>query len=118
LRVGLAAATETDAEAVLVVPVDMPGITAEAVQRVAALPHRHALVCGTFGGVRSHPMLLGRAHWSGIATLANADVGARPYLLAHAAEITEVACDGVAQPGDVDTPEDAARWGIEPMDGS
>lgn len=113
LRTGLAAAAETGAEAVVVMPVDMPGLTAEAVRRVAALPHPDALVCGTFEGRRSHPMLLGRGHWSGISTLANADVGARPYLLARAAQVTEVACDQVAQPGDVDTVEDAARWGIE-----
>lgn len=113
LRVGLAAAGETDAEAVVVLPVDMPGITVEAVGRVASLPYPDALVCGTFDGRRSYPMLLGRNHWSGIATLASADVGARPYLLARAGQVTDIACDQVAEAGDVDTPEDAARWGIE-----
>jgi len=113
LRMGLAAAAETGADALLVVPVDMPGLTAEAVARVAALPHPRALVCGTFGGRRGLPMLLGRAHWPGVATLANADVGARPYLLAHASEVTEIACDQVARGGDLDTPEDLAQWGIE-----
>ena len=112
LRTGLSAAAETSADALLVVPVDMPGLTAEAVRRVAALPHPRALVCGTFGGCRGLPMLLGRAHWSGIATLANADVGARPYLLAHNSEVTEIACDQVARAGDLDTPEDLAAWGI------
>lgn len=113
LRAGLAAAEQTDAQAVVVVPVDMPGLTAQAVRRVADLPHRHALVCGTFGGRRGYPMMLGRGHWSGIATLARADVAVRPYLLARAAQITDVACDRVADPDDVDTAEDAARWGIE-----
>lgn len=114
LRAGLAAAEQTGAEAVLVLPVEMPGITVEAVHRVAALPHRDALACGTFGGRRSYPMLLGRAHWAGVATLAAADVDARPYLLARAAQVTDIACDQVAAPDDVDTPDDAARWGIEP----
>lgn len=112
LRAGLAAAGQTAAEAVLVVPVDMPGITVQAVHRVAALPYPDALVCGTFGGRRSYPMLLGRAHWAGISTLARADVGARPYLLARSGQVTDVACDQVARPDDVDTPDDAARWGI------
>lgn len=112
-RKGLDTVAETGTEAVAVLPVDMPGLTAEAVRKVAALPHPEALVCGTFEGRRGHPMLLGRAHWPGISTLANADVGARPYLLARAAQVTEVACDQVARPGDVDTPEDAARWGID-----
>lgn len=113
LRAGLDAAGQTRAEAVLVVPVDMPGITVAAIQRVASLPYPDALVCGTYDGRRSYPMLLGRAHWSGISTLAKADVGARPYLLARAAQVTEIACDHVAQPDDVDSPDDAARWGIE-----
>jgi CTP:molybdopterin cytidylyltransferase MocA len=112
LRAGLTAAERTTAYAVLVVPVDMPGLTARAVSRVMDLPHQRALVCGTFAGRRGYPMMLGRAHWSGIATLARADVAARPYLLAHAGEITDIACDRVAQPDDVDTPEDAARWGL------
>lgn len=114
LRAGLAAAEPTDAEAVLVVPVDMPGITVEAIGRVASLPYPDALVCGTFDGRRSYPMLFGRNHWSGISTLARADVGARPYLLARAGQVTDIACDQVAEPDDVDTADAAARWGIEP----
>jgi molybdenum cofactor cytidylyltransferase/nicotine blue oxidoreductase len=113
LRAGLAAVGETEADAVLVVPVDMPGITVEAVQLVAGRPHRDALVCGTYEGRRGYPVLLGRDHWSGVTTLASADVGVRPYLVARAARVVEVTCDQVAKPGDIDTAEDAARWGIE-----
>jgi CTP:molybdopterin cytidylyltransferase MocA len=112
LRAGLAALADTDADAVVVLLVDMPGVTAEAVRRVAALPYRQALVCATYGGRRGHPMLFGRDHWSGISTLAKVDVGARPYLLARAGQVLDVACDGVATPADVDTPEEAAAWGI------
>ena len=74
-------------------------------------PHPDALACATFDGRRGHPMLIGRSHFAGISTLANGDVGIRPYLLARAAQVTEIPCDEVATPGDVDTPEDAARWG-------
>jgi molybdenum cofactor cytidylyltransferase/nicotine blue oxidoreductase len=116
LRAGLTAAGRTAAEAVLVIPVDMPGITVEAVHRVASLPYPDALVCGTFAGRRSYPMLLGRAHWPGICTLARGDVDARPYLLARASQVTDIACDQVAAPDDVDTPDDAVRWGIELAD--
>jgi len=112
LRTGLAALDGTAADAVVLVPVDMPGLTVEAVRQVAALPYRDALVCGTYDGRRGYPMLLGQAHWGGVTTLANADVGVRPYLLARAAQVTEVACDQLAKAGDVDTPEDAAAWGI------
>jgi molybdenum cofactor cytidylyltransferase/nicotine blue oxidoreductase len=113
LRAGLRAVAETDAEAVVVMPVDMPGVTAEAVRRVSDLPHREALACATYQGRRSHPVLLGRAHWTGVTTLASADVGLRAYLLARSAHLTEIACDQVAAGDDVDTPEDAARLGID-----
>ena len=70
--------TDDDIEAVVVVPVDMPGLTTAAVRRVTALPYPDVLVCATYDGLRGYPMLFGRRHWSGIATLASADVGARP----------------------------------------
>jgi molybdenum cofactor cytidylyltransferase/nicotine blue oxidoreductase len=112
LKAGLAAVTDTDAEAVAIVLVDMPGVTAAAVRRVAALPYPQVLACATYGGRRDHPMLLGREHWAGIATLANADVGARPYLMAHAGEVLDVGCDDIADGVDIDTAEAAANWGI------
>ncbi len=113
LKTGLAALAGTDVRAALVLLVDMPGITGAAIRRVAALPYPGALVCASYGGRRGHPMLLGRAHWPGITTLATADVGARPYLLARGPQVQDVACDDVAHDGDVDTAQDAARFGIE-----
>jgi CTP:molybdopterin cytidylyltransferase MocA len=113
LRAGLAALADTPADAAVVLLVDTPGVTAEAVRRVAALPYRQALVCATYQGRRGHPMLFGRAHWSGISTLAKVDVGARPYLLAHAGEVLDVNCEGVATDDDIDTADVAAGWGIE-----
>jgi molybdenum cofactor cytidylyltransferase/nicotine blue oxidoreductase len=112
LKAGLNALSGTDAEAVAIVLVDMPGVTAAAVRRVAALPYPQVLACATYGGRRDHPMLLGRDHWPGIATLANADVGARPYLMAHAGEVLDVACDDIADGVDIDTADAAADWGI------
>lgn len=113
LRAGLHAVEDAGAGAAVLIPVDMPGITADAVRRVAADPRPEALVCGTYEGRRSYPVLLGSGHWAGVATLASADVGVRPYLLARASQLTDVPCDELAQAGDVDTPEDAAHWGIE-----
>lgn len=115
LRAGIQAVDEAGAGAVVLMPVDMPGVGAEAVRRVvssAAAPQA-ALVCGTLQGRRTYPVLLGRSHWPGVITLASADVGVRPYLLARSSQVLDVACDEVAQPGDVDTPADAAQWGIE-----
>jgi molybdenum cofactor cytidylyltransferase/nicotine blue oxidoreductase len=112
MRMGLKALTDSDVEAVVVVPVDMPGLTVAAVRRVTALPYPEVLVCATYDGLRGYPMLFGRRHWPGIATLANADVGARPYLLAHKDEIVDIACDAVADGSRVDTPELMALWGL------
>ncbi|WP_422733359.1 nucleotidyltransferase family protein [Micromonospora sp. WMMD558] len=114
LRAGLAALADTDAAAALVLLVDTPGIGPEAVRRVAAHGDERALACATYGGRRSHPMLLGRAHWAGIAAGAAGDVGARRYLRAAGTAVMEVPCDGVADPTDVDTADDARRYGIAP----
>lgn len=112
IKAGLAAIDDDTVEAVVVVPVDMPGLTAAAVQRVAALPYPDVLVCATYGGLRGYPMLFGRRHWSGIATLASADVGARPYLLAHKDQIVDISCDTVADGSRVDSPESMALYGL------
>jgi CTP:molybdopterin cytidylyltransferase MocA len=112
LRMGLEALDEDAAEAAVVMPVDMPGVTVEAVRRVAALPYPDALVCATYGGLRNYPMLFGRRHWAGISTLAKADVGARPYLLAHKDEIVDISCDAVADGARVDSPELVEAFGL------
>jgi CTP:molybdopterin cytidylyltransferase MocA len=112
LRKGLKALSTSTAEAAVVMPVDMPGVTPAAVRRVAALPYPEALVCATYDGVRGYPMLFGRRHWAGIVTLANADVGARPYLLAHKDEIVDISCDSVADGRRVDKPELVTTFGL------
>ncbi|MFY1671908.1 nucleotidyltransferase family protein [Plantactinospora sp. WMMB334] len=111
IRLGLDA-VPAGVEAVVVVPVDMPGLTEAAVRRVAALPYPEALVCATYDGLRGYPMLFGRRHWPGIAALANADVGARPYLMAHKDEIVDIACDTVADGSRANTPELLAAWNL------
>jgi CTP:molybdopterin cytidylyltransferase MocA len=112
LRAGLKVLSASTVEAVAVMPVDMPGVTVDAVRRVIALPYPDVLVCATYEGLRNYPMLFGRRHWPGIATLANADVGARPYLLAHKEEIVDISCDSVADGSRIDSPELVERWGL------
>jgi nicotine blue oxidoreductase len=107
LRAGLAALDGTDAPATAVLLVDTPGITADAVRRVAAGAGPDVLRVATYHGKQGHPVLLGRAHWAGVAQLADGDVGARPYLAAHRAEVTRVACEDVADGADVDRPPGA-----------
>ncbi len=91
----------------LVLPVDMPGVTASAARRVAAHASPSALVAATYDGVRGHPVLLGRDHWAGIADSATGDSGAREYLRSHPA--LPVACEDVGAGFDVDRPHDLWR---------
>ncbi|MFI5679826.1 nucleotidyltransferase family protein [Streptomyces cellulosae] len=110
LRAGLDSLAGTGARAALVSLVDQPGIGAEAVSRVlAAGPDETSLVCAAYDGVRGHPVLLGAAHWAGIAASATGDRGARAYLRAHEAKITLVECGDVARPYDIDTVADLAH---------
>ncbi|GAA0964430.1 nucleotidyltransferase family protein [Actinocorallia libanotica] len=99
LRAGLA---EAEGDAVAVLLVDTPGVGAQAVRRVAAGTDASSLRVATYHGERGHPVVLGRAHWEGVAALATGDVGARPYLRTHPPE--PVACEDVADGGDMDVP--------------
>jgi len=89
-------------DAVLVHLVDLPGMTAAAIRRVAAHASADVLAVATYNGVRGHPVLLGRTHWSGVAESASGDQGARTYLTAH--EVAEIECADVADPADLDYP--------------
>jgi nicotine blue oxidoreductase len=103
LRCGLNA-VDRDIAAVLILPVDTPGITAAAVRRVAAFATPRALVAASYSGVRGHPVLIGRDHWTGVRELAVGDRGARDYLKNHV--VAEVPCEDVADGTDADRPED------------
>ncbi|TDX02819.1 NTP transferase domain-containing protein [Kribbella sp. VKM Ac-2566] len=100
LRAGLRS-TDTLSDAVLVATVDVPGLTAAAVRRVANRVGEDALVRATYRGVPGHPVLIGRAHWDGVIASARGDEGARGYLREH--EVVLVECGDVGDGEDVDT---------------
>jgi CTP:molybdopterin cytidylyltransferase MocA len=102
LRVGLRALPEVDA--VIVLPVDTPGVTAEAVRRLAALATPQALLRAGYNGEAGHPVLLGREHWAGAYELATGDAGAREYLRRNRPQI--VPCEDISDGRDVDRPAD------------
>jgi nicotine blue oxidoreductase len=106
LRVGVTALPE-DVDAVAVLPVDVPGVTPAAVRRVLDHADPDVLVRATYAGLPGHPVLIGRAHWSGVYEAAVADVGARDYLRSHA--VTGIDCSDIATGVDVDRPEDLPR---------
>ena len=93
-------------DAALLLLVDMPGMTAEALARVAGHAAPGALAVATYAGVRGHPVLIGREHWAGVAASSTGDEGARGYLAAHSAGggVLEVDCTGLADPTDLDVP--------------
>lgn len=108
LRAGLAA-LPADADAALVLLVDTPGIGAEAIARLAAHAGVDVVAMATYDGRRGHPVLLGRSHWPAVARLAEGDEGARPFLRSYAGPVLEVPCGDVADPADIDTPDDVPR---------
>ncbi|RAY13022.1 nucleotidyltransferase family protein [Actinomadura craniellae] len=110
LRAGLAA-LPPGCPAAVVALVDQPGITAEAVRRlVAARAAGAGLVVATYGGRPRNPVLIGHEYLAAVAESATGDAGARGFLRAHPDLVTEVPCDDVADPGDIDTPADLAAW--------
>jgi molybdenum cofactor cytidylyltransferase/nicotine blue oxidoreductase len=104
LRAGLTALGERSdpVDAALVLLVDMPGMTAAALARLADGAGPGTLAVARYDGVRGHPVLLGRDHWAGVIGTATGDEGARRYLAAHA--VVEVDCTGLADPTDLDVP--------------
>ncbi|MEV0290874.1 MULTISPECIES: NTP transferase domain-containing protein [unclassified Kribbella] len=96
-----AAAPQPVADAVVVVPVDVPGLTVEVLRRVAAQADPAALVRAVYDGSPGHPVVLGREHWAGVTATAVGDQGARAYLREHAP--VEVECGDLADGVDVDT---------------
>jgi nicotine blue oxidoreductase len=105
LRAGLTALTgDGSVDAAVILLVDMPGVTVEAVRRIVAHAAPDALVMGGYQGRRGHPVLLGREHWAGVAASATGDRGARDYLRAH--EVLVVDVGDVADDTDLDRPGD------------
>lgn len=109
VRVGLIALRACAAVAAMVLPVDVPGVTADAVVRVRATAAPDALARASYDGVPGHPVLIGADHWPGVIASAVGDVGARDYLRSHV--VLDVPCGDVATGTDVDRPEDLDRLG-------
>jgi CTP:molybdopterin cytidylyltransferase MocA len=110
LRAGLTA-VERDcprADAVVVMLVDTPGVSAAVVSRLTARATSEALARAAYDGVPGHPVVLGRGHWRGVIAVAAGDRGARDYL--SAAEVELVECGDVGSGEDIDTPDALGEW--------
>ena len=104
LRTGLHALSEIPAiDCALISLVDLPGMTAAALALVAQSPD--SLAMGEFEGKPSHPVKIGRDHWSQVIEVAKGDVGARNYLKGRT-DIDCIPLDDIANGKDIDTQED------------
>lgn len=98
LRAGLASLP--GAEAVAVLLVDTPDITAEVVRRVAAGAGPSMLARAVYGGAPGHPVVVGRQHWEALAA---GPGGGRSFLEGHPA-LRRVECSDLATGVDRDSP--------------
>ena len=106
LRAGVAAATRTGADALVVLLADQPGVRPEVVRRVIARhAEGHPVVRARYTDGPGHPVLFDRAVWPALAEVTG-DTGARD-LLRHLS-VTQVVVDAPCPP-DVDRPEDLPR---------
>lgn len=103
LQAGVAAATRTDAGALVVLLADQPGVSPDAVRAVvAAHGAGHLVARASYDDRPGHPVLFDRSVWPALAELTG-DVGARELLDRLA--VTEVDVPGPCPP-DVDRPDD------------
>jgi CTP:molybdopterin cytidylyltransferase MocA len=100
LAAGLAA-LPASAEAVAIVTVDVPSLSAAMVERLSADADADTLRQASFHGRPGHPVVIGRSHWAAVRESLHGDVGARPYLLSHG--VTMVRCEDLGSGEDVDS---------------
>jgi molybdenum cofactor cytidylyltransferase/nicotine blue oxidoreductase len=110
MRSSLALAVDaaTDADALAVVLVDVPGIGADAVRAVLAAWRPGRIAIGRYHGHRAHPTVMAPPLWREALALAGPDEGARALLASRPELVDEV--DVAGDPRDLDTPEDLRRW--------
>jgi CTP:molybdopterin cytidylyltransferase MocA len=106
VRAGLLA-LGPEVRAAVVLLADQPLVGAGAVDRlVAAFEGGARVAVATYDGKRRNPVLFSRAVWPLLLEELSGDEGARAVLRRHPDLVTEVPCDGVGDPVDVDTAED------------
>ena len=106
MKCGLSALPDS-VEGAVVCLGDMPRVTDRVIDRLIRSfdpKSKRSIVVPTFGGQWGNPVLIGRQHFSEVATL-NGDRGARPVIERHAETTAEVAISDNSILFDVDTPE-------------
>lgn len=86
---------------------DQPLVGSEAVARLVAAHEKGADVAvATYEGSPRNPVLFAREVWPLLGRELSGDEGARRFIRRHPEMVTEVPCEDVADPADVDTVED------------
>ena len=106
LELAVAAVRAADALAVLLV--DNPGISAGAIEAVVTAWAPGRIAVGRYRNRRGHPTVMAPELWRAALADAGPDEGARAFLAAHPTLVDEVDVPG--NPADLDTPDDLARW--------
>jgi CTP:molybdopterin cytidylyltransferase MocA len=107
LRAGLDAAGALDCPAVAVILVDQPLVSAAALRRLGDAWRAGAVAAvATYDGKPRNPVVLDRSVWADVGAAAVGDIGARGWLRSHPDRVVEVSCDDIADPLDIDTPDD------------
>ncbi|MDT4996850.1 MAG: hypothetical protein QOD45_918 [Pseudonocardiales bacterium] len=108
LDLAVAAAAADGADALAVLLVDTPGVTADGVRAVVAAWRPGRIAIARYPGRPGHPIAMALPRWREALALAGADEGARALLAAHAELVDEIPVPGA--PEDLDTPADLAAW--------
>jgi CTP:molybdopterin cytidylyltransferase MocA len=109
LRTGVMALPD-DASAVLILPADMPDLTAEDLKTVWTAHQPHAITRGTSAsGQPGHPVIFPKDLFRELETL-RGDEGAKSVLVRHRQRLELVALPGDHALTDLDTPEAWATW--------
>ncbi len=106
LRLAIEAAGAAEALAVLLV--DMPGVTAAVVRGVITGWTPGRIAVAGYAGRRGHPTVMSPEVWRLALRYAGRDEGARVLLASRPDLLDEIAVDG--DPTDLDTPADVAHW--------
>jgi len=112
VRAGLRSVPDMS-EAAVVALGDQPGITPAVVTALIEGYRRHLLpfTVPTYQGRRGNPVLISRAVFNKVMSL-DGDVGARAIMERQPRWVTEVPADALADPRDIDTPEDLETGGV------
>lgn len=103
-------ACASGARAAVVLLADQPLVGKKAVERlILAFEEGASVAVATYGGRARNPALFAREVWPMLEEELSGDEGARGFLRRHPELVTEVPCDDVANPTDVDTVQDLRR---------